>query len=157
MRAFETQSGFPSLNKIFYKMPFFVIFYLLLNITGCVSTQNDSVDAVTLLDGAWEHNDFILVIRQNYYVSYYNKVFYGAGTVKYDDVSFTLVSSLARDGDDIIEFEETVNGKYRVTGDMLTISNIKGRYRSLNGNWERIKDVNPEDFIEIRNDDQTII
>ena len=144
-------------NRFFIKLVFCIIYFIFINIS-CVSIKNESIENVDLLDGVWENNAFVLVIRQNFYLSYFNSVLYGMGTITYNGRHFTLTSTYARESDYIIEYIEEVNGRYKIINDdILNISGVRGRYRSFNGNWNRMKDVKPEDLLEIKNEEGLIM
>jgi hypothetical protein len=91
------------------------------------------------LDGTWRKLSFKLVIKGNAYVSFYNGFRYGKGIFVYDDENFTLTSTHARQLFFWTPFVEEVRGKYILTNDEVTVSNIEGRYESCNGKWVQIK------------------
>ena len=97
------------------------------------------MDEKPKLDGTWVNGVFKLVIKRNTYVSFLNGCRYGKGTMIYDNDTFTLTSSHARWLFLWVPFIERVKGKYVLTNDELTVSNIEGRYSYFNGTWVYIR------------------
>ena len=97
------------------------------------------MDIKPKLDGTWVNGVFKLIIKDNTYVSFFNGCRYGKGTIIYDNDTFTLTSSHARWLLLWVPFIERVKGKYVLTNDELTVSNIEGRYSFFNGIWIYIK------------------
>jgi hypothetical protein len=91
------------------------------------------------LDGTWRKLPLKLVIKGNSYVSFYNSSRYGKGTFVYDNENFTLTSTHARRLFFWTPFVEDVKGRYVLTNDEVTVSNIEGRYEDYNGKWLQIK------------------
>jgi hypothetical protein len=92
------------------------------------------------LDGTWCSGSFKLIIKGNTYVSRYNRLLYGKGTIVYDNENFILTSTHARGMFFLwIPFVERVKGKYIGSNEKLTVSNMEGRYSDLNGIWRNIK------------------
>ena len=93
-----------------------------------------------ILDGKWQHGVFTIIVKGYAYKSFYNGFRYGKGKIVYKNEKFTLTSTHARKYIWWIPFEEIVNGKYTIIGDIVTIiSCINGRYSNVNGRWVRIK------------------
>jgi len=91
------------------------------------------------LDGIWENGAFKIKIKGNAYVSFYNNLRYGKGTIIFDNEKFVLTSSHARWIIFWTPFVESVTGKYINTNDEITVSDIKGRYSDYNGKWVCLK------------------
>jgi hypothetical protein len=108
---------------------------------SCVSNKNVSAGTTSLLKGSWENGDFRLVIDENYYVSLYKDYLYGAGTITYDGIFFTLASTHAWQNYEWVEVIETISGNCIVNDGGIIISNVTGRYEAFNGNWKKIKDM----------------
>jgi len=91
------------------------------------------------LAGKWSNGSFSLVIKNDKYVSFCGSLRYGKGTILYDNGTFSLTSTHASRLFFLwTPFVEGVKGKYTIAGDdELTISDIEGRYSSLNGTWIR--------------------
>jgi len=93
------------------------------------------------LAGKWSNGVFSLVIKKDKYVSFCDGFRYGKGTILYDNGTFSLTSTHASKFLLLwTPFTERVKGKYSINGDdELTVSDIEGRYCSLNGTWIRKK------------------
>jgi hypothetical protein len=88
------------------------------------------------VDGTWSNGTFKLIIKGGTYVSLYKGLLYGKGTMLYDTENFTVTSTHARRMLFLwTSFVERVKGKYSITNDKLTVSNVEGRYSDLNGIW----------------------
>jgi hypothetical protein len=113
---------------------------------SCVSNKDISAGTTSLLEGSWENSDFRLVINGNNYISLYKDYLYGAGTITYDGIFFTLASKHAWRNYEWVEIIETINGNCTVNGNDIIISNVVGRYEAFNGNWKRIKDMDLREY-----------
>jgi hypothetical protein len=113
---------------------------------SCVSDKNVSVGTTNILKGSWENGDFRLVIDGNYYISLYKDYLYGAGTITYDGIFFTLASTHAWRNYGWVEIIETINGNCIVENNDIIISNVVGRYEAFNGNWKKIKDMDLREY-----------
>jgi len=93
------------------------------------------------LNGKWSNGAFSLVIKKDKYLSFCGGYRYGKGTIIFDNGNFFLTSTHASRFFFLwIPFVEKVKGKYTITGDdEINVSNIEGRYSSLNGTWIRKK------------------
>jgi hypothetical protein len=102
----------------------------------CGQKYSSLASLANKLDGTWSNGVFKLIIKGNTYVSLYNGSRYGKGTILYDNENFTLTSPHARRMFFLwTPFVERVKGKYIITNDELTASNVEGRYSALNGIW----------------------
>jgi len=100
------------------------------------------MEKINTLDGKWGNSGFKIVLKGNAYMSFFNNLRYGKGTLIYDNENFTLTSTHARWFVFWIPFVETIKGKYIYANDELTIvtvSEIEGRYSDYNGKWARLK------------------
>jgi hypothetical protein len=102
--------------------------------------MNENIEFGGSLDGTWSSESFKLIVKGNTYVSRYNGLLYGKGTIVYDNEKFILTSTHARVMFFLwIPYVERIKGKYIVENDELTVSNMDGRYSDLNGIWINIK------------------
>jgi hypothetical protein len=93
-----------------------------------------------LLDGTWENGSFKLFVKGKTYVSFYKGFRYGKGTIKYDNENVTLTSTHAHWIFFLwTPFVEVIKGKYILTNEGLTVSNVEGRYCAQNGKWVKMK------------------
>ena len=110
-----------------------LVLMLGMTVIGCNngSTRN--------LDGTWTHGTVQLMVSGDAYLMKWSGINYGKGTVSYDGNSFTFTSthSWSAIDNDWVPFEETITGKYSVNGESLVISNVAGKYSSLNGTWTK--------------------
>jgi hypothetical protein len=113
---------------------------------GCASNKNVSIGTTSLLQGSWENGDFQLVVNENSYISVYKDYLYGAGTITYDGVFFTLASAHAWKGYEWLEVVEVINGNCIVNGNDIIISNVVGRYEVFNGEWKKIKEMDLSEY-----------
>jgi hypothetical protein len=98
--------------------------------------MNENIGVGGKLDGTWSNGAFKLIIKGETYVSLYNGLLYGKGTMLYDTESFTVTSTHARRMFFLwTPFVERIKGNYSITNDELTASNVEGRYSDLNGIW----------------------
>jgi hypothetical protein len=98
--------------------------------------MEENMDFDGILDGTWANGSFKVLIKGNTYVSFYNGYRYGKGTIKYDNENITLTSTHAHWVLFLWKpFIEIVKGKYILTNDGLTVSNVEGRYGDYNGLW----------------------
>jgi hypothetical protein len=107
--------------------------------------MEENMDFNGLLDGTWDNGSFKVLIKGKTYVSFYNGFRYGKGTIKYDNENVTLTSSHAH----LIfflwtPFVEVIKGKFILTNDELTVSNVEGRYNAQNGKWIKINSTRKE-------------
>jgi hypothetical protein len=116
--------------------------------TGCSSTGTNPSGVTTVLEGTWKNNAFTLVVRGPNYLSLLNDKLYGMGQITYDGKYFILASTYAWRDDVWIPFEEIIKGECSVNGNVLTISNVEGRYSAFNGAWEKTEDINIEEYIK---------
>jgi hypothetical protein len=58
--------------------------------------MNENIEFGGKLDGTWSNGVFKLIIKRDTYVSLYNGLLYGKGTMLYDNENFTLTSTHAR-------------------------------------------------------------
>jgi hypothetical protein len=91
------------------------------------------------LDGTWEDGIFRLAIKGNTYTSFAGRSRYGKGTIIYENGEFTITSTHARQLFFWTRFVEVVKGKYVCLNGDIKVSEIEGRYSSLNGVWVRVK------------------
>ncbi|MDR0465616.1 MAG: FHIPEP family type III secretion protein [Treponema sp.] len=89
-------------------------------------------------DGKWKCNDFELRIKSGTYISFLNGYRYGKGKIELEDNCFTLTSTHAKGIFFWQIFVETVRGKYFISDNKISISNIEGRYEKYNGTWEKL-------------------
>jgi hypothetical protein len=115
--------------------------------TGCSSTGKNPSGMTSLLEGTWKNDAFKLVIKETSYLSLLNDKLYGMGQISYDGKYFILASTHAWRDDAWVPFEEIIKGECGVGGNILTISNVEGRYSAFNGAWEKIENINLENFI----------
>jgi hypothetical protein len=102
--------------------------------------MNKNIEFGANLDGTWSSGSFKLIIKGNTYVSWYNCLLYGKGTLAYDNENFILTSTHARCKFFLwLPYVERVKGKYIVVNDELTVSNVEGRYSDHNGIWVNVK------------------
>jgi hypothetical protein len=91
------------------------------------------------LDGTWGNGVFKLVIKGSKYTSFVGRSRYGKGMIVYDDKEFTITSTHARQLFFWTSFVEVVKGKFVCSNGEITVSEIEGRYTTLNGIWVCLK------------------
>jgi hypothetical protein len=63
-------------GKVFYKIMVYSFFCFGISLIGCISVKDGPNAGTEILEGTWENNNFTLVVKGNYYLSFYYK--YGA-------------------------------------------------------------------------------
>jgi hypothetical protein len=132
-------------GKKIAKMMLCALFYAGIGLIGCVSSRDHR--GTKILEGTWENNNFVLVIKEHYYVSLHNNILYGMGQITYDGKHFILASTHAWKENEWHPFVETINGDCAANKDALTITNVEGRYSLFNGTWKKKSDIKLEEYV----------
>jgi hypothetical protein len=69
------------------------------------------------------------------------------GQITYDGKHFILASTHAWRDNEWHQFVETINGECIVDGNVLTITNVEGRYNMFNGIWKKKKNIDLEEYM----------
>ena len=123
---------------IFFSPIFIISLAVSISITRSALPIKETENINGTFDGKWKCNDFELKIKSGTYISFLNGYRYGKGKIEFEDNCFTLTSTHAKGMFFWQIFVEKVKGKYFVSGNKMSISNIEGRYEKYNGIWEKI-------------------